>query len=612
MRCQDSRQKIYTYLDGELSASEERSFYAHLSQCPSCQEEMNLARQMDALLDECCSPVEPPLDFYRKVMTSLPGAEAGPEMVTTQTKPGPLVAQVKNNWRSYLSWQRWIPIAAGLVLLFTAGLLSWENTGLVVVERGETTQSVSHNHVLTNPDAGFQGPLDASQNDGPEVGAVLAGDSEDKKPETTVQNAEPVSEDVKNNDQEQAAPVERETPSVIKEQGDQTPQGQAQQAPGPEEAGTSGTVDDQPPVIPRDKPAASNPQGPVVIAEASSPANVILSQLAVEKSSNNIRGIWAPNGQDVWYLSQSGAPEGKYILWGVNPDGGQPQALMVGKNGLPVMHGGGVWSPQKDKIAYVENNNGYLEIWVTDLAGKSKSLTPVFPDQAANTEGLWAYNPVWSNSGEIAYLTTRSGSQDIMVVDGQGESRILAGTEAEETNPVWSPDGKKLAYTVTQVDAEGQQVSQVYVVNGDGTGAIAVTPPVATQVLVAAWSPDGEKLAVNAGGDLKHRGVFIATTDGSSRWQQVTTAGGGSVIKWSPDGQKLAFTDAAGVLHVLTGLDDARNRQLFQVTPQGGNGEKIYLDWSGDSQQLLLEKKSSSTGTIGVWLATLPKINNRY
>src|SRR5262249_32679787 len=88
---------------------------------------------------------------------------------------------------------------------------------------------------------------------------------------------------------------------------------------------------------------------------------------------------------------------------------------------------------------------------------------------------------------------------DLWVLGPSGPPRPLTGTsKREEADPGWSPDGRRLAYTVDGL---------VYVANADGTGATDITSPSIKGDpnyygggcdSQPTWSPDGKEIAVSA------------------------------------------------------------------------------------------------------------------
>jgi TolB protein len=89
--------------------------------------------------------------------------------------------------------------------------------------------------------------------------------------------------------------------------------------------------------------------------------------------------------------------------------------------------------------------------------GPIRVTTSPFPD----------LEPVWSPGGrEIAYVSWRSGSQDILILDlnnpSEGSAVNITHTpDIHEHNPEWSPDGRRLAYDATANGVQGIYIKEI-------------------------------------------------------------------------------------------------------------------------------------------------------
>ena len=104
-------------------------------------------------------------------------------------------------------------------------------------------------------------------------------------------------------------------------------------------------------------------------------------------------------------------------------------------------------------------------------------------------------------NGKIAFA--RSGDIWVANPDGSDATNLTPGTPQFQDNPVFSPDGTKIAYTIA---------SSLSVMDADG----ANQQPLATGVWrTPAWSPSGDRIAISNSlptGDVQGIRVVNATT----------------------------------------------------------------------------------------------------
>lgn len=175
-----------------------------------------------------------------------------------------------------------------------------------------------------------------------------------------------------------------------------------------------------------------------------------------------------------------------------------------------------------------------------------------------------------SPNGKRALFSARG---DIFSVPAEhGAIRDLTSTStADEDHPVWSPDGKSVAYTTdvsgTADGGGGQQIA----VRPAAGGAERILTHFATGYFYApAWSPDGAMLAFS---DNDHR-LWIAGLDGSAP-RQVAQDAYEEIHdqSWSPDGKWLAYS--------LKRPNRQRGIYFYEMA----TGKTTLLSGDGDSDQ---------------------------
>ncbi len=106
--------------------------------------------------------------------------------------------------------------------------------------------------------------------------------------------------------------------------------------------------------------------------------------------------------------------------------------------------------------------------------------------------------------------------------------------------PQFSPDGKRLVYTVSEWDRkENRRVSHIYLVATDGGKSIKLTNGEKGES-APQWSPNGARIAFLADRD-KGAQIWLIHADGGEAEKLTSEENGVQGFRWSPDSKQLAF-----------------------------------------------------------------------
>jgi len=254
----------------------------------------------------------------------------------------------------------------------------------------------------------------------------------------------------------------------------------------------------------------------------------------------------------------------------------------------------------------------------------------------------------------IRLLALPAGTYDIWVYDvTRGVQTRMSFSALTAYGPVWSPNGKQLAYAHSSQQAPGDHM---YLLSSDGTGKEeALEQPIIESLgnYPSSWSPDGKILLFDhqdkAGkfsiwglpfsGDRKpytfvesqfssHTGrfspdgdwvayvsndsgteeVYVAPFPGPGNRVQVSS-GGGSQPRWRGDGQELFYLSAEVKMmaaQVTATAGDFRVgsiHALFTVSPIGGVPGDLY-DVTLDGQKFIIAQDFERTSTVPLTLVT--------
>ncbi len=269
-------------------------------------------------------------------------------------------------------------------------------------------------------------------------------------------------------------------------------------------------------------------------------------------------GRWSPDGQKIAFTAWSDKTSDVFV---VNADGSGKQRLTSD----PGWEGGVAWSPDGQKIAFDRGIGSTSEIYVMNADGS---------EQRRLTSEAWGGELAWSPLGnKIAFVSRRDGNAEIYVMnaDGSGQRNLTRNTVGDR-NPVWSPDGRRIAF---------ESNWQVNVMNADGSPGQRRLTRNGGRNFAPAWSPDGQKIAFERRLGRKKYGpcsgcgkastfeIHVMNADGSGQHRLTTR---GAQPGWSPDGQKIAFArrDAGagrGNSEIYTMNDDGSQQRNLTRTP---------------------------------------------
>ncbi len=240
-------------------------------------------------------------------------------------------------------------------------------------------------------------------------------------------------------------------------------------------------------------------------------------------------------------------------------------------------------SPQGDRIVF-QIDTGVNDVWVLDLARGIRTRLTFGPVQNAY--------PIWSPDGKwVAYNSSRNGHAQLYrkPADGSGAEELLLNDEEVVLPTDWSQDGKYLIY---MRGALGNN-SEVWALplEGERKPWLVVPRPRNSNSFTAQGrlSPDGRWIAYASTESGTPQVYVVAFHGGQGKWQVSTDEG--SQPKWGRDGKELYYAnDISRVLSAVpvnetNGALQFGAAQSLVTTPAT---QQFIYDVSPDGKKILL------------------------
>lgn len=249
-----------------------------------------------------------------------------------------------------------------------------------------------------------------------------------------------------------------------------------------------------------------------------------------------------PDGRELVYQSDA---LGRWQLFTINIDGSNPRRLIdsPGNDITPV------YSPDAKHIAFVSERDGNREVYICDADGTNQ--------RNISNNPAHDIHPSWSADSKRVLFSSNRNKDDAddydiyeMAIDGTALKQLTSGPEID-TYASWSPDGSRI---VMRRVIDNKANNEVFVINADGSNPVNLTNTPDNYDGWPVWSPDGRTIAYSTGptqgpgGTLGNHYIHTMSPDGANKTQHTFPWIAGlnhcydTQPAFSPDGRTIVFT----------------------------------------------------------------------
>ncbi|MBS2011558.1 MAG: PD40 domain-containing protein [Deltaproteobacteria bacterium] len=300
----------------------------------------------------------------------------------------------------------------------------------------------------------------------------------------------------------------------------------------------------------------------------------------------------SPDGKKIAFSSSRTATPGvispnDFQIFVTNPNGSELRAITdtFGRNIVPV------FSPDGSKIAFASDRVGAtLHIFVMNADGSNPTQLTSGPDPDSE--------PAWSPDGtKIAFtripfspLGLGFTQKDVWIVDTNGANlRRLTDTLGEDHDPVFSPDGTKIAYSSERTVVPSPPFGDTFIIDvarGVNDPGLNITSDLSFGAGDPSWHPDGSSIVFFKAVLpvlTSPMQIWTMRPDGSNK-VHVTHLFEDGLLNIHPSWCRLADSDADGRPDYLENQNVSFHQSSLRlpVLPSGLGSAVAYADLTHD------------------------------
>jgi Tol biopolymer transport system component len=229
---------------------------------------------------------------------------------------------------------------------------------------------------------------------------------------------------------------------------------------------------------------------------------------------------------------------------------GDPRRL----TSLGIQMAGAAWTRDGRTVVFGSVVAGFWYLWRLDAEGR-------LPPERIEVAGLGARGPATVPARDQLVFSRSRQNVDIYRLGSAGDPRPIAASSFEETRPVFSPDGRFVAYC----SARSGKALDIWVAGSDGSGARQLSQGLSDSCSPS-WAPNGRTIVFSSLVEGERR-IWTVDMDGGNLRQLTAGPGKRGSPAYSMDGAWIYFRKAA-----------AQGFDIWRMPSDGGPEQPVTRD----------------------------------
>lgn len=259
-------------------------------------------------------------------------------------------------------------------------------------------------------------------------------------------------------------------------------------------------------------------------------------------------------------------------------------------------------------LATVSADGGSGKLLAKDVDGKIIRQLGNASGNRLSPDGKTIVTTGWTAEDSVGEMGLPSTHIWKISVDGSRSEKLTSENKSyADLCPSWSPDGNKIAFLRMKKLKENIpfgafDLYSIYTINSSGGDLKLLVSEPEKWINSPVWSPDGKMIAYLTVGktppNAKYINIFNLESGMVKAVGEVSAAGATNDLAWSPDSKRIAFNDGKGKVIKVMNINDGT---IKDVETNLADEISIYhLDWSSDGKQFVFGGEKG--GTEEFWL----------
>ena len=215
---------------------------------------------------------------------------------------------------------------------------------------------------------------------------------------------------------------------------------------------------------------------------------------------------------------------------------------------------GATWARDGRTLVFASVMNGFQYLWRVDAEGR-------LPPERLEVAGLGARAPATVRDRDQLVFSRSRQNEDIYRLGSAGDPRPIETSSFSERKPVFSPDGRHVAYC----SARSGEALDIWMARSDGSNSRQLSGGLSDSCSIA-WAPNGQTIAFSSLVEGQ-RNLWTVNIDGGNLRQLTTGPEKRGYPSYSNDGAWIYFGRAV-----------ARGFDIWRMPSNGGPEQPVTRD----------------------------------